>query len=74
MLVLTIVLAVVILVGIPGFLLILGLCRAAALEAPAPGDAAPIRRPSPDREIIGRAQAWGNRDTLKRRLARANYN
>lgn len=74
MLALVIVLAVGILIAVPGFVLIFGLCRAAALESPAPGNTAPIRRPSHDHPIVGRTQTWRNRDTIRRRLARANYN
>ena len=74
MLVLAIILAVVLLVVIPGWLLILGLGRAADLKAPRPGDTAPVRGPSQGREIVRPAHTLRNRDIMRRRLAKANYN
>ena len=74
MLVVAIIVAVALLVVIPGWLLILGLGRAADLKAPRPGDTAPVRGPSQGREIVRQTHTLRNRDIMRRRLAKANYN
>ena len=71
---LAIILLLIFLVVIPGFLLILGLCQAAAFRMPRPRCTTSIDRPSHAHLIVGRTQTWHNRDTMRRRLARANYN
>jgi hypothetical protein len=74
MLVLAVIVAVVVLVVIPGWLLLFGLGRAADLKAPRPGDTAPVRGPSQGREMVCHAHTLRSRDTMRRRLAKANYN
>jgi hypothetical protein len=71
---LVIILPVVLLVVIPGFLLIFSLGRAAGRQAPKPGDAAPIRRPSPSSQIAGQLQLFGSRAVISRRAANVGNN
>jgi hypothetical protein len=74
MLALAIILPLVLLVVIPGLLLVFGLCRAAAVVSPVPGESTPVRRSSRVDEVIARRRAWRNRDVMRRRVARADYN
>jgi hypothetical protein len=74
MLALAISLPVVLFVVVPGFLLIFGLCRSAAQEPPTPGDTGPIRRPSSGPRIVGQTDAWPKRRSMRRQMAKANYN
>jgi len=74
MLALEIVLPVVVLVVIPGLLLMFGLARSAGRRVPRPGDMAPLCRPLAAPQIPGQLQLFRSRDTVWRRVAKADYN
>ncbi len=64
----------ILLVVIPGFVLILGLCRAAARVAPGPGDASlsPAAICSPP--ATRRSAFARHAELIRQQLARADYN
>ena len=64
----------VVLVILPGFLLILGLGRAAGKEGPRPADTSAMSGPSCERPVAVQLQLFRPRDNKIRRLAKADLN